>query len=261
MADRDLADRCNRFSVELSLAACEVPGTHEWGHSVLTPSIPLVWDANNLLITDASLGADRIADLADEILGGAGLSHRSVDILDAEAGRRLAPDFEARGWEAEPSIAMVLEGEPVPGANPPEVTERPLEDIHDLRRAMIGGVETAPEGTARAALIEQLLEWDRLLGVVAGNRWFTADHAGAPASACRLYGRGDVGQVEDVGTLASARENGLGRAVTVGAARASLERGDTMTFITALANDWPKLIYDKIGFREIGGVWTFRRKP
>lgn len=262
MGDSELFEVCNRFSVGLSVAACEMPGEHEWGHSILTPSIPLVWDANNLLITDGSLSAHEIVALADDILGGAGLSHRSVDVTSFEAGKRLAPDFEALGWEAEPSIAMVLEGDPVPGKREVDVTERPLADILDLRRGMIGGeAPPPPVGTARATLVDQLIEWDRKLGAVAGDRWFTADHDGVLASACRLYGGEGIGQVEDVGTLTRARENGLGRAVTVAATRASLDRGDELTFITALENDWPKLIYDRIGFHTVGGVWTFRRKP
>src|SRR3954470_14349807 len=134
--DAALARRCDEFMIDLSLAACELPSSHPWGHAILTPSIPLVWNANNLLLTDPELDADAIVALGDEVLGGAGLSHRSVDVLDSEAGQRLAPELEARGWESEPSVAMVLEGTPKAGAHEVEVTERRHAEIVDLRREL-----------------------------------------------------------------------------------------------------------------------------
>lgn len=261
-SDSDLQRRCNAFTVEVALASCELPESHPWGHTVLTPSLPLVWDANHLLITDAALGASGIERLAEEVLGGAGLGHRSVDVLDTAGGHRLQPEFEALGWEAEPSIAMVLEGAPLtrPDAPAIEISELPQAAIGPLRRALISGERHPFAGSEAAELIEQLLEWAERQSPVAGDSWFTA-HAGdgAAASTCRLYGRGGVGRIEDVGTIEAHRERGLGRAVTVAAAEHSLARGDDLTFTTALANDWPQLMYERIGFRTVGTVWTFRR--
>ncbi len=75
-----------------------------------------------------------------------------------------------------------------------------------------------------------------------------------------LAGEG-IGQVEDVGTLPAARERGLGRAVTLAAAEASAAEGNELTYLGALADDWPRLMYAKLGFEEVGESFIFRRHP
>lgn len=160
---------------------------------------------------------------------------------------------------------MALEEEPALTAPAIEVAEEPLAEIEDLRRAITRAeedVEREAGGGSVAALVEQLLEWDRRLGAAGGDSWFTARGPdGERAASCRLFRQDGIGQVEDVGTLAHARRQGLGRAVTEAAARRSRARGDDLTFILADADDWPRLLYERIGFRPVGSAWTFRRLP
>ena len=99
------------------------------------------------------------------------------------------------------------------------------------------------------------------MGEYDGDRWFVAPAGGDPASACRLLARDSIGQVEDVGTLPEARNQGLARAVTLAAARASEEDGNELTFLAAAADDWPRLLYARLGFDEIGQLHAFRRRP
>jgi hypothetical protein len=40
---------------------------------------------------------------------------------------------------------------------------------------------------------------------------------------------------------------------------ASREAGNDMTFLMALRDDWPKELYRKLGFDEIGHVYEFVR--
>ena len=116
-------------------------------------------------------------------------------------------------------------------------------------------------GVHSEATVDQLIEWDRMLGRVAGDRWFVAEADGRPASCCRLLARDGTGQIEDVGTLPGARERGLGRAVTLAAAQASVAEGNELTYLGALADDWPRLMYERLGFEEIGETLGFRRLP
>ena len=74
----------------------------------------------------------------------------------------------------------------------------------------------------------------------------------SPPPAAASSARDGIGQVEDVGTLPAARERGLGRAVTLAAARASAADGNELTYLGALADDWPRLMYAKLGFDEVG---------
>jgi hypothetical protein len=140
-----------------------------------------------------------------------------------------------------------------------EVAECRQAEIEDLRRRIIRD-DLAVLGQDNDVVVEQLLEWDRRIGEVDGDRWFVAP-ADEPASACRLLARDGIGQVEDVGTLAESRNRGLARAITLAAARASKRDGNELTYLGALANDWPRLLYAKLGFDELGGAYDFKRKP
>jgi GNAT superfamily N-acetyltransferase len=107
---------------------------------------------------------------------------------------------------------------------------------------------------------EQLLEMNRRYALAAGDRWFVAPPE-EPTSACCLLAGEAVGQIEDVGTLASARGHGLARAVTLAALPAAREAGHDVTFLVADADDWPRLMYERLGFEPCGVVHVFRRAP
>lgn len=254
--DRELAARGARFTIDLTAAASERAEAHDWGTAILNPSIPQAWDANHLHLTDPAMEAEDIVALADEIIGGTGMEHRSVLHFDDEAGQRLAPEMERLGWVAERNVGMVLEGDPRPGKRAIEVQRERLADIEDLRRG------EDPPDPSREVLEEHLLEWTRRTNAVGGDDWFTARGPGGErASSCQLFGRDGIGQIEDVATLESQENRGLGTAVTVAAAQASRARGDEITFLSALADDWPRRIYERIGFRPYGIAWGFRRMP
>ena len=42
---------------------------------------------------------------------------------------------------------------------------------------------------------------------------------------------------------------------------ASREAGHQLTFIVADADDWPRLLYEKLGFEPCGTLHVFRRAP
>jgi ribosomal protein S18 acetylase RimI-like enzyme len=100
------------------------------------------------------------------------------------------------------------------------------------------------------------------VGGVGGDRWFAArGDDGEFASCCCLLSLGGLGQVENVGTLPGARGQGLARAVTLAATRASVAAGDDLTFLGAVVDDWPRLMYDRLGFDAVGVDWAYRLRP
>ncbi len=247
------------FELALDGDAAEQVAEHEWGASFLSPSIPMVWDANWVLVERPGMGAAEIEALADELIGGAGMEHRSVFFRDLDEAARLVTEFEALGWNVERDVAMVRRRPPDrgPGIEVEEVGEAQIEG---LRRELIrDGLPLV--GSQTALVVDQLLEWDRRLAKAGGDRWFLARADGEPAACCRLLARDGIGQVEDVGTLPSARGRGLGRAVTLAAAEASVADGNQLTYLGALADDWPRLMYSKLGFDEVGESYVFRRTP
>jgi ribosomal protein S18 acetylase RimI-like enzyme len=257
--DEALLRRCLDFELDRYLKVSERVDRYAWGRAFLSPSLDQVWDANCVVVERSGMTATEMADAADDAIGSAGMRHRTVAVLGDPDPRRLVPEFESLGWESEPGVYMEWRVAP-DRESETEVAECRATEVEDLRRRLISA-ELAAIGQNGERLVDQLLEWDRRIGKVDGDRWFVAPADGEPVSACRLFARDGVGQVEDVGTLADRREQGLARAVTLAAARASKQDGNELTYLGAMANDWPRLLYAKLGFEELGYVYEFKRKP
>ena len=245
------------FELALDRRSNEEVVDYEWGRAFLSPTLPLAWDANWALIERAGMTAAEVVAAAEKSLGA--YEHRAVAIRDQVDGERLVPEFEGlSGWQVERNLYMLLrEGEEVEAGG--DVLETPLAGCEDLRRELIRA-EFAADTDKLDETADQLLEMGRRTGEAGGDRWFVAPPAD-PASACCLLSAGDFGQVEDVGTLAAARGQGLAQAVIRAAIVASREAGHRHTFIVADADDWPRLLYKKLGFEPCGVIHVFRRGP
>ncbi len=251
-----MRDELLEFELGIDLEISEEIREYEWGRAFFCPSLPLVWDLNWALIERPGLTAAEVIAAGDEAL--ASSDHRAVAIRGEEDGARLAREFEAiPNWEIETTVYMVWRGAP---SSPPavEVSETPLAGCEDLRRELIRAGLPAEAATAPEATTEQLLEMSRRFGAAAGDRWFVAPSQD-PASACCLLSGGDIGQVEDVGTLRAARGQGLAQAAVLAAASASRDAGHRLTFLSADADDWPRLMYEKLGFETCGAMQVLRR--
>ncbi len=265
-------DELLAFALALDERVCDEVRVEPWGRAFLTPSTPLIWDANWVAIERPGTAPEEVVAIADRVLGGAGLAHRTVCITDEAEGRRLGGQLEADparwpGWEVERARFMVWRGAAIEASARPApasargAREVRLAEIEDLRRALIAE-EAVPSGVAEPeATVAQLLELDRRYGEAAGDRWFVAPAAGEPLAACRLLRRGGIGQVEDVGTRFHARERGHAKAVVRAAIAASRAAGDATTFLTADAADWPQLLYSRLGFESVGDLTVLRRRP
>jgi GNAT superfamily N-acetyltransferase len=281
------------FELALDEQVCDEVRQEGWGRLFLTPSTPLLWDANWVGIEQVGLGADRVIAIADEALGGAGFEHRTVCALDQADGRRLGEELEAEptrwpGWEVERTRYMVWRGGEARVASvgvdlgpagavrsqlpthsgdkcertaPAGVRGVRLAEIEGLRRALLAE-EAVPTGVAeREAVVDQLFELDRRYGEAGGDRWFAAPGADEPLACCRLFTDGRIGQVEDVGTRAHARERGYAKAIVLAAVAAARAGGNAPIFLTADAAGWPQLMYAKLGFETVGDLTILRRRP
>jgi predicted GNAT family acetyltransferase len=68
-----------------------------------------------------------------------------------------------------------------------------------------------------------------------------------------------VAQIEDVATLPAFRNRGLARAVVLEAAALARASGAELVFLVADENDWPKDLYGRLGFDQIGVEHVFGR--
>jgi GNAT superfamily N-acetyltransferase len=264
-------DELLAFELWLDEQVCDEVHRESWGRLFLTPSAPLIWDANWVAIEEVGLGVAQIVAIADEALGGEGFGHRTVGLLDQADGRRIGEEVEAEAanwprWEVERTRYMVWRGgtlDPALAAGNADVAvrERPLAEIESLRRTLIAE-SSVPAGVPEPeATIDQLFELNRRYGAAGGDRWFTAPATGGPASCCCLLSDGRIGQVEEVGTREDARERGYAKAIVTAAVAAAQADGDAPIFLTAEAADWPQLMYANLGFETVGDLTVLRRRP
>lgn len=251
----ELLKRLVGFELGLERDAAETVEEFEWGRLIYNPSTPAIWSSNYLELHSTDLGAQALATLAEEVQAPRGIEHRDVVPVDPAYADRLVPGFRELGeWEIVRGVYMVLAREPDREAG--DAHEVPRDAIQALRRAV---AEDDPDFTPEA--IEQRPLRDARLDAVSNGRWFAAPPEGEPASACVLYERDGVGQVETVITMPEARNRGLATAVVLAAVRASREAGHELTFIVADADDWPWKLYERLGFDRVGEYCSFLRKP
>ena len=66
--------------------------------------------------------------------------------------------------------------------------------------------------------------------------------------------------MEAVATLPAHRGRGYASA-SCSAVGEALAAGHDLIFLTALVDDWPKELYARLGFEEVGQTWSFLRAP
>src|SRR6201996_5603378 len=114
---RATPDRDELLAFELALdeRVCDEVPRASGGRLFLTPSLPLIWDANWIGIEQAGLTLAQVVAIADDALGGEGFGHRTVGLLDEVGGRRLGAELEAEPtawprWEVERDRYMIWRG-------------------------------------------------------------------------------------------------------------------------------------------------------
>jgi GNAT superfamily N-acetyltransferase len=247
--------RCIDFIVRLADRAAKTKEPSRYGVAHLNADLPRVWSRNYLFAEGdlEAVTADELAAESDRILGAAGLTHRKIELVDARAGARLEPEFRELHWEVECDVIMVAHRPPDREVDTSNVDEVPLEELAPV---WAQGWHTEPR-IQDDEVVRQLLENRRVMAGAVDTRFFAGRTDGEIGSYCELYSAPDIGQIEDVLTLERFRNRGLARATVSRALAASREAGHELTFLIADRDDWPKELYAKLGFDEIGRIWEF----
>jgi ribosomal protein S18 acetylase RimI-like enzyme len=249
----DVLERVQRFEREIEMAGSQNVDS-AFGVAVIEPELPRRHDSNYLLAEQVPLGAGAsdLAAEAERILGEAGLAHRAVFTFDEALGARLEPQFRELGWNVRRHIWMAQLRGPGRGADLSIVEEVGEADLRPGRTAEI---IRYPWGTEEVA--EQLLDAKLLLGKRAETRFFGVRTGGEIVSWADLYVAQGVGQVEDVATKEEHRGKGYATAVVLRAAQEARAAGADLVFLVADEDDWPKKLYERLGFDTIGRLTKF----
>lgn len=228
------------------------------GLVVRTPSLPAVWSANQVRVTEP-LGFEELVELTDREL--AGLRYLDIALEHQESGPALERAFRRANWKVERDVLMTL----------PEPSDRVADtDVADTDVVVEAGEDEmlqlmerwyvedpGPNPIERHELVdytrrEARAHGDHMLGVRSSD--------GRLVAMTKLRTDGHIAQVEDVYTVPEARSRGYARALVRRAIELAHQAGAELIFITADDNDWPKLLYGRIGFRPVGHVWHFHRQ-
>lgn len=251
--------RCLELLATIDRRAATRTLASPFGRAYFHESLPRVW-SRNYLVAEENLGtatAELLAAEADRLLGGAGLSHRKVEVHDGEVGARLEPGFRDLGWTAECDLVMVARREP---DCEPDLSLAEEVGAGELEPVWAEGTRSEPWGQDED-VVHQLVENKHVVRRAIKTRYFAARVDGAIGSYCDLYSDSGIGQIEAVMTLEPYRNRGLARATVSRALAASRAAGNDLTFLLANRGDWPKELYRKLGFDEVGFIYDFLQAP
>jgi ribosomal protein S18 acetylase RimI-like enzyme len=182
-------------------------------------------------------------------------SHLQAVIEDRAAGARLAVPMRDRGWEATEIVTMAWRR--VPERDP--AVPAAIVDWEVLRPVVLAGWR-ADARISDEEVARQLT--DRRDGVARATH---LRHLVAPAppaeigSYADLYSDGATAQIESVNTLEAVRNRGYASALVLHGARTARDEGHDLVFLVADVDDWPRHLYERLGFEEVGGFWEMSR--
>ena len=135
------------------------------------------------------------------------------------------------------------------------VEEVAPESLRCLREEIVREWQTE----ADPATVEEIIAADRLMWKAANSRIFGIVENGEVVSSAQLYSDGRTAQVEEVATLPSHRGRGHATAVVTKAVEEALSGDHEFIFLVADGDAWPKKLYNRLGFEEIGSRFALLR--
>jgi ribosomal protein S18 acetylase RimI-like enzyme len=175
------------------------------------------------------------------------LRRRMIFVPDSELGERLVPFFEERRWRVNRVVVMAQLREPERTSDRSYVREVHEEELRPARTRLNAG---QPWG--KPEVMEQLFAGKHWIAEHVEARFFAVVVDDEVVSYTDLYQDGTEAQVEDVGTLPAHRGRGYATAVVLAAIAAAREQGAEFVFLVADKEDWPKELYRRLGFDELG---------
>jgi len=216
-----------------------------FGRAVYTDELPRRLDGNYFWV-------DREAEPEELAAEAARLERRLIFVPDPGIGMRSVPWFTEQRWRVDRHLVMVQLREPERSADLSLVREVGEEALRPARRRLL-----EREPWAKPEVVEQLFRAKAMIGERVTTRFFGVEVGDQVVSYADLYTAGTDAQIEDVGTLPEHRGRGYASAVVLAAIEAARAGGADFVCLVADAEDWPKELYRRLGFEEVGHYTKF----
>jgi len=236
-----IRDRCAERVVETRFGPALFNDTHS-----------TIWNLN--VVRAERPGEASAEDIAEEVERvQAGLGHRRV-ILPPRA-TVLESGFRELRWQPDHFLFMVYRGDGEP-ADTAGVEEVDPERLRPLRAEIIREWQRdADEKT-----VSELIAADMLMWKAANSRIFGIVEDGEVVSSAQLCSDGSTAQVEEVATMPAYRGRGHAKALVTRAVGEAVADNHEFIFLVADGDDWPKKLYNRLGFEEVGSRFAFLRR-
>jgi len=209
----------------------------------------------NLVLATAGAAPAGVARALDHQAREGRHLHIHVLIDDGGAlGEEVSNTLRGRGLKPEPVEIMALTGSlgegPDDGIDVVEVSGDDLDPVvaRDWEREL---------PNASSEVVQQLVGRRAAFEAAARTTYLAVMVDGAVVSRATLYSAAGVGQVEDVNTHPDHRGKGFARATVTHAARRLMAQGNDLIILEASVDDWPRLLYSKLGFTHMAPLPTF----
>jgi ribosomal protein S18 acetylase RimI-like enzyme len=242
-----------RYLRRIDATGADEQGSWRGGSFIRTRSLPLVYDANRVVVLEHGFGLsmEEVSTAADTIQ--AGLPNRIVEFVDCAESASLADGFIAAGWLADPVGVMVRLRDADRVVDTGAVLVADHMTLAPARMASLND-EVWATGDAAAQVREKQ---ERIARSLPTTHLAVMDDGNVVAY-CEVFEiDADVAQIESVATVPAFRGRGHARAVVARALH--LTRDRRLVFLTMDPTDWPQELYAKLGFDDIGRVLRFRR--
>jgi ribosomal protein S18 acetylase RimI-like enzyme len=249
----DELERALAFIREIRRRCAERAVPFRFGTAFFNETLNRVYDLNFLQV-DVDASAHELAAEAERVQAGLG-HHRKLKIDDQAVGGRLETDFRTLGWTVERHLVM-----PHLGAVP-DVDISLVDEVDRLALEPVWAesIRSEPFGKDEE-VVGQLVDHKRVVADAVPTRYFAAVLEGAPVSYCELYSDGHTAQIEAVMTLEPYRRRGFGKAVVTKALAEARAADNSLVFLVADADDWPRELYGKLGFKSVGLKYELLRE-
>jgi ribosomal protein S18 acetylase RimI-like enzyme len=223
-----------------------------FGPALFNDTLSTIWSLNVLRAEQpGDATAEEIAAEADHVQ--AGLAHRRVILPPGAAV--LEEGFRRLGWKPDHFLFMVYRGggEPTDTARVEEIEPGRL---RRLREEIIR--EWQPDADEKT--VSEMNAANLLQVKAANSRIFGIVEDGEVVSSAQLFSDGRTAQVEDVATLPAYRGRGHAKALVTRAVEEAVAGNHEFIFLVAEGDDWPRKLYNRLGFEEVGSRFAFLKR-
>ena len=218
--------------------------------AVLDARWPDSHDNNKVVVTGAVDAAD-LLEFAESAL--AGVAHRQVLMLSG--GSEVADAARAAGYTVSTLLVMALDRSRTVAPPDPAIDVRTADEATTRSFARTAWRVENPQ--MPSATVEQLVSRrDAYVAPVVSYLAYVDGVAAAHADLRQWLG---LAEVDMVLTLPEYRNRGLARSLVLHAIARAHRDGADLVFLLADADDWPRLLYRRLGFETVGTIHELHR--